>query len=74
MIRLFDFIFSFVGILFLWPVGLILYIIGLFDTGKPVFVQERVGRYKKPFNLIKFRTMMLGWTPSKVLDKVPEII
>lgn len=41
----------------MWPVGLILYVIGLFDTGKPVFVQERVGRYKKPFNLIKFRTM-----------------
>ena len=57
MIRFFDFIFSFVGLLILWPVGIILYIIGLFDTGKPVFVQERVGRYKKPFNLIKFRTM-----------------
>lgn len=57
MIRFFDFIFSFVGLLILWPVGLILYIIGLFDTGKPIFVQERVGRYKKPFNLIKFRTM-----------------
>ena len=57
MIRFFDFIFSFIGLLFLWPVGIILYIIGLFDTGKPVFVQERVGRYKKPFNLYKFRTM-----------------
>jgi len=57
MIRLFDFIFSFVGLLFLWPVGLILYVIGLFDTGKPVFVQERVGKNKKPFNLYKFRTM-----------------
>ena len=57
MIRFFDFIFSFVGILFLWPVGVILYIIGLFDTGKPVFVQERVGKNKKPFNLYKFRTM-----------------
>ena len=57
MIRFFDFIFSFVGILFLLPIGLILYVIGLFDTGKPVFVQERVGRYKQPFNLYKFRTM-----------------
>lgn len=57
MIRFFDFLFSFVGLLFLWPVGLILYIIGLFDTGKPIFVQQRVGRNKKPFNLIKFRTM-----------------
>ena len=57
MIRFFDFIFSLFGILFLWPVGLVLYIIGLFDTGKPIFVQERVGKNKKPFNLYKFRTM-----------------
>jgi len=36
---------------------LIIYIIGLFDTGSPVFKQERVGRNKKPFTLVKFRTM-----------------
>jgi lipopolysaccharide/colanic/teichoic acid biosynthesis glycosyltransferase len=57
MIRIFDFLFSFFGLLFLWPILVILYIIGLFDTGSPIFVQERVGRYKKPFKLIKFRTM-----------------
>lgn len=57
MIRLFDFIFSLLGVLFLWPVGLILYIIGLFDTGNPIFKQQRVGKHKKPFNLYKFRTM-----------------
>ena len=57
MIRFFDFMFSLLGILFLWPVGLILYVIGLFDTGSPIFKQERVGRYKKPFKLYKFRTM-----------------
>lgn len=57
MIRIFDFLFSFFGLLFLWPVGIILYIIGLFDTGSPIFMQERVGRHKKPFRLFKFRTM-----------------
>lgn len=57
MIRVFDFVFSFVGILFLWPIGVILYIIGLFDTGKPIFIQERVGKNQKLFNLYKFRTM-----------------
>ncbi|GAL24292.1 lipid carrier : UDP-N-acetylgalactosaminyltransferase [Vibrio variabilis] len=45
------------GLVFLWPILLIVTIIGLFDTGSPIFVQERVGRHKKPFNLIKFRTM-----------------
>lgn len=57
MIRLLDFLAAFFGLLFLWPILLIVTIIGLFDTGSPIFVQERVGRNKKPFKLIKFRTM-----------------
>ncbi len=57
MIRLLDFFVAFFGLLLLWPVLLIVTIIGLFDTGSPIFVQERVGRHKKPFKLIKFRTM-----------------
>ncbi|MUK61337.1 sugar transferase [Aliivibrio fischeri] len=57
MIRILDFLAAFFGLLFLWPVLLIVTIIGLFDTGSPVFIQERVGRNKKSFNLIKFRTM-----------------
>ncbi len=57
MIRLFDFLFSFLGITFLFPVGVVLYIIGLFDTGSPIFIQERIGKNKQPFYLLKFRTM-----------------
>ena len=38
---------------------LILTLIGVFDTGSPVFRQQRVGRDKKPFTLVKFRTMKL---------------
>jgi len=57
MIRILDFVFSLLGLVFGSPVLLIIYIIGLFDTGSPVFRQERVGRNKKPFTLVKFRTM-----------------
>jgi O-antigen biosynthesis protein WbqP len=57
MIRLLDLFFSFFGLLFAMPFLVILYVIGLFDTGSPIFRQERVGRNKKPFTLIKFRTM-----------------
>ena len=57
MIRLLDFLFSLFGLLFAIPFLVILYIIGLFDTGSPIFTQERVGRNKKPFTLVKFRTM-----------------
>lgn len=57
MIRFFDFIFAFVGIVLLSPIALILVVIGFFDTGSPIFKQERVGRYQQPFYLYKFRTM-----------------
>lgn len=57
LIRLFDFLFAFIGILFLWPIFIVICIIGYFDTGSPVFRQTRVGRNQKPFVLIKFRTM-----------------
>ena len=57
MIRFFDFTASLLGIILLFPIGLVLYIIGLFDTGSPVFRQERVGKGKNPFILYKFRTM-----------------
>ncbi|MGC9492332.1 sugar transferase [Vibrio genomosp. F10] len=57
MIRTLDFLAAFLGLFFLWPILFIVTVIGLFDTGSPIFIQERVGRYKKPFKLIKFRTM-----------------
>lgn len=57
MIRIIDFLAAFFSLLFLWPILLIVVIIGLFDTGSPVFIQTRVGKNKQPFKLIKFRTM-----------------
>nr|WP_312971302.1 sugar transferase [Pseudomonas sp.] len=57
MIRLFDIAFSALGLVFGFPVLLIIYFVGLFDTGSPLFRQERVGRQQKPFTLVKFRTM-----------------
>ena len=57
MIRVFDFVFSLLGLVCGFPVLLLLTVIGLFDTGSPIFRQERVGRHKKPFTLVKFRTM-----------------
>jgi O-antigen biosynthesis protein WbqP len=57
MIRLLDFSAAFFGLLLLWPVFLIVIIIGMFDTGSPIFIQTRVGKNKEAFKLIKFRTM-----------------
>lgn len=57
MLRFFDILFSLLGLLIGCPVLLLLLLIGYFDTGSPLFLQTRVGRYKKAFILIKFRTM-----------------
>ena len=57
MLRLFDVVFSLLGLTIGFPVLVLLTIIGLFDTGSPIFRQTRVGRHQKPFTLVKFRTM-----------------
>ena len=57
MIRLFDLLFSLFGLIFGSPVLLLIHGVALFDTGSPLFRQERVGRHQKPFTLVKFRTM-----------------
>jgi len=57
VIRLLDFIFALLGMVFGFPVLLVLVVIGLVDTGSPIFRQQRVGRNQKPFTLVKFRTM-----------------
>jgi O-antigen biosynthesis protein WbqP len=57
MLRVFDLFFSALGLLLASPLMLILTVVGLFDTGAPMFRQTRVGRNKKPFTLAKFRTM-----------------
>lgn len=57
MIRIIDFLTALFGLVILSPIIMVVVILGVFDTGSPIFVQERVGRNKKPFKLIKFRTM-----------------
>ena len=57
MIRIFDFLFSLIGLIFLSPLIILIFFIGLFDNGSPLFIQSRVGYNLKSFSLIKFRTM-----------------
>jgi len=57
LIRTLDFLFALFGLMLFSPILLVIYVIGLFDTGSPLFSQVRVGKDKKEFVLVKFRTM-----------------
>lgn len=52
-----DIAFSATGLVATSPLLIGITIIGYFDTGSPLFIQERVGKNQKPFKLVKFRTM-----------------
>ena len=60
MIRIFDFLFSLIGLIFLLPLLIFVFFIALFENGSPLFIQSRVGYNFKSFSLIKFRTMPMG--------------
>lgn len=57
LIRTIDCLIAFLGLIVTFPILLIVTIVGYFDTGSPIFMQSRVGKNKKSFTLIKFRTM-----------------
>lgn len=59
MIRFFDILLSLIGLVVTLPILLIVTILGYFETGSPIFIQERMGKNKKYFKLIKFRTMSI---------------
>ena len=60
MARIFDILFSFLGLVLLSPILTVLIIIGYFDTGSPIFRQERVGKGMKSLSLMKFRSMYVN--------------
>jgi len=64
---LFDRIFALLGLLFLWPVLLIVALMIKTQMPGPVlFVQQRVGRNGKLFNCHKFRSMTINHGGSSV--------
>ncbi len=63
LIRVLDSVLASIGLIVASPLLSFLYVVGLFDTGSPLFIQERVGRNRRPFRLVKFRTMRPG-TPE----------
>ncbi|MCF7568664.1 sugar transferase [Sabulilitoribacter arenilitoris] len=58
--RLFDLVFSFIGLLLLAPILLLIAILIKLDSKGPIlFIQNRVGKNNVDFNIYKFRTMRI---------------
>lgn len=61
LIRLFDLLFSFLGLIMLSPLLLIIALVVLIDSpGKVIYTQWRVGKNNRDFKLYKFRTMKIN--------------
>jgi lipopolysaccharide/colanic/teichoic acid biosynthesis glycosyltransferase len=61
MKRLLDILASLIGLLILSPFLFILILwVGLSSKGGVFYLQERIGKFGKPFRLFKFRTMHTG--------------
>lgn len=74
--RLFDIVFSLLVLILFSPVYLVLaFLIACSSHGPIFYVQKRVGRNRKPFNCIKFRTMVTNADEMLVqmMDQSPEL-
>jgi lipopolysaccharide/colanic/teichoic acid biosynthesis glycosyltransferase len=70
--RTFDIFFSLVGLIFLSPLLILISIFIKVDTSGPIlFKQTRIGKDFKPFNIYKFRTMVVD-ASSKGLPLTPK--
>jgi len=70
--QILDFLMALIGILVLWPVFLIIAIVIKINSKGPVlFKQKRLGKNKKEFYILKFRTMRIDTpkdTPTHLLE------
>ena len=76
--RFYDTVLSFIGLIVLSPLLLVLVIIIKLDSKGPIlFKQKRIGRNKKHFYILKFRTMQIDTpkdTPTHMLENPQQWI
>jgi O-antigen biosynthesis protein WbqP len=76
--RFYDTVGALIGLILLTPIFLILIILIKLDSKGPIFFkQKRIGRHKKHFNILKFRTMKIDTpkdTPTHLLKNPDQYI
>ncbi|HLT52561.1 MAG TPA: sugar transferase [Flavobacteriaceae bacterium] len=75
--RVFDIVFSLIGLIILLPLLLIIALLIKLESKGPVFyMQTRVGQHNKDFKIFKYRTMFVGSDKKGLLtlgDKDPRV-
>lgn len=76
--RFVDVVFAAAGLLFALPLMLVIAAVIVFDShGSPLYRQERLGQYRRPFSCMKFRTMRIdgAWPdgPMRTCEGDPRI-
>ena len=75
--RIFDIIVSFIGLLFIMPIGIIIKISYILhkDYSSIFYAQKRIGKDGKEFNFVKFRSMIPNADEAleKLLDEDEEL-
>ena len=67
--RIFDIIFSLIGIIFLTPLFVFISILIKLDSNGPIFfIQRRIGKNGKIFHLIKFRSMRVNKSDKNTIS------
>jgi len=67
--RVFDVVFSLSLLILLFPLGLVVALLVWITSPGPIFYsEERVGRFRVPFRIFKFRSMYASRPQSKVLN------
>jgi len=67
--RALDIVLSLLSLIALWPFGLVIALLIKITSPGPVFYcEERLGRFRVPFRIIKFRSMYISKPKSKILD------
>ena len=70
--RLIDIVVSFCGIVVLFPLLLIIWLLVLCTGGKAIYRQERIGYKGRPFMIYKFRTMNVNAEKNGILRTEDE--
>ncbi len=80
--RLFDFVGAATGLLAFSPAMVVITLAILLEDGRPIlFRQQRLGRYRRPFTILKFRSMRHGritrvgrMLRATGLDELPQFV